>query len=223
MKLKWLISLLPVLLLVGSVGCQTAPRRSVPSELVPFTAQHMEDFTEYLEEIQFYISRRIVLHRSTESETRDVAGTVRTMQIEKDLQVQSITFPVKTPGVLFGVAEGVLNIQFEPARDGRSRTLPFRPRRLADSEDKSENVVFVFDNPAIVYDGIEYEVYFEEEDIAVTEADDTVFAEKARAEQGQFITKKRFPVLLINPVRKISRIKEDNRVVPGVWEEDSPE
>ena len=222
MKQKWLMILLPVFLLVGSLGCQKAVRRSIPSELVPFTAQHREDFTEYLEEIQFYISRRVILHRSTESETRDVTGAIHTMQIEKELQVKSITFPAKTPGVLFGVEDDVLNIQFEPARDGRRRTLPFRPRRLAASEDKPENVVFVFDSPTIDYDGNEYEVYFEEEDVAVTEADGTIYAEKARAEQGQFITKKRYPVLLINPVRKISRFKEDNRVVPGVWEEDPP-
>jgi hypothetical protein len=223
MKPKWMLFLLPVLLLCSAGGCQTVPNRSVSGDLVPFTTRHMEDFGEYLEEIQFYISRQVVLHRSVESETRDVTGTVHTIQIEKDTQIQSITFPARTPGVLFGVADGILNIQFEPARDGRRRTLPFRPRLPAKVADKPENVVFVFDQTEIDYDGSAYQVHFEKEDVAVTEADDTVFAEKARAEQEQFITKKRFPILLINPIRKISRFKEENRVVPGVWEEDPPD
>ncbi|MCP3955710.1 MAG: hypothetical protein GY697_26360 [Desulfobacterales bacterium] len=216
MKLKWLIILLPALLLWS--GCQTLPNRSVPEKLVPFTAEHMADFSEYLEEIQFYIGRQIVLHRIIESETKDVTGTIHTIQVEKDLQVKSITFPAKTPGVLFGIDAGILNIQFEPARDGRSRTIPFRPRGIAGGGDKPENTVFVFDKAEIVYDDSEYKVYYEEEDVAVTEEDNTIFAEKARSEQGQFITKKRWPILLINPVRQISRYKEENRVVPGVWE-----
>ncbi len=223
MKQKWLIILLPVLLLWSGVGCQTLPNRSIPEKLVPFTAKHLEDYGEYLEEIQFFISRKIVLHRSIESETKEVTGAVHTIQVEKDTEIQSITFPAQTPGVLFGIDAGTLNVQFEPAREGRSRAIPFRQRSLARGDGKPEKVVFVFDKENIVYDGNTYNVYYEEEDVAVTEEDKTIYAEKARSEQGQYITKKRLPILLINPVRKISRFKEENRVVPGVWEEDPPE
>lgn len=223
MKLKWLIAVVPAFLLLCGAGCQTLPRRSVPDELVPFTARHMEDFGEYLEEIQFYISRQIVLYRSIESETKDVTGAVPTIQVEKDMQIQSITFPAKTPCVLFGIDEDTLNVQFEPARDGRSRTLPFRRKSPVGGDGTPENLFFVFDEAKIAYDGSEYKVHFEEEDVAVTEADDTVYAEKARSEQGQYITRKRYPILLINPVRKISRFKEENRVVPGMWEENPSE
>jgi hypothetical protein len=223
MKRRWLIILLPALLLWSGVGCQTMPRRSVPEKLVPFTAKHLKDYGEYLEEIQFFISRKIVLHRSIESETRDVTGAIHTLQVEKDTEIQSITFPAQTPGVLFGMDAGSLNVQFEPARDGRSRAIPFRQRSLAGGDGKPERVVFVFDKENIVYDGNTYNVFYEEEVVTVTEEDNTIYAEKARSEQGQYIIKKRFPILLINPVRKISRFKEENRVVPGVWEEDPPE
>ncbi len=223
MKQKWLIILIPVCLLWSGVGCQTLSNRSVPEKLVPFTAKHLEDYGEYIEEIQFFISRQIVLHRSIESETKDVTGDVHTIQVEKDTEIQSITFPAQTPGVLFGVDAGTLNVQFEPAREGRSRAIPFRQRNLVHGDGKPEKIVFVFDKEAIVYDGNSYKVFYEEEDVVVTEEDNTIFAEKARSEQGQYITKKRLPILLINPVRKISRFKEENRVVPGVWEEDPSE
>ena len=223
MKRNWLIIFLPALLLWSGIGCQTLPNRSVPERLVPFTAKDMEDYGDYLDRIQFFISRPIVLHRAIESEKKDVTGAVHTIQVEKDLQIQSITFPARTPGVLFGVTDGVLNIQFEPGRDGRPRVLPFRPRHLAGGGDKPEKTVFVFDKETITYDGSEFKVHYEEEDVPVTAEDNTIYAEKARSEQGQYITKKRFPILLINPVRKINRYKEDNRVVPGMWEKDSPE
>jgi len=223
MKPKWLIIFVPVLLLWFGVGCQTMPRRAVPDELVPFTARHMEDYGEYLEKIQFYISRQIVLHRSVESETREVTGDVHTLQVEKDMQIQSITFPAKTPGVLSGIDADTLNVQFEPAQDGSRRTLPFKRRSPIGGDGTPENMYFVFDEARIAYGGNEYNVFYEKEAVAVTEADDTVYAEKARSEQGQFITRKRFPLLLINPVRTISKVKEENRVVPGMWEEDLPE
>jgi hypothetical protein len=223
MKKTWLIIFLPALVIWSGTGCQTMPHRLAPEKLVPFTAKHLEDYGEYLEKIQFFISRQIVLHRSIESETKDVTRGVHTIQIEKDTEIQSITFPAQTPGVFFGKDGAILNVQFEPARDGRSRTIPFRPRRLAAKENKPENVFFVFDKDEIVYDGSDYKVYYEEEDVAVTPEDKTIFADKARSEQGQYITKKRFPILLINPVRQINRYKEENRVVPGVWEDDSPD
>lgn len=223
MKKTWLIVLLPALVIWSGTGCQTLPHRSVPEKLVPFTAKHLKDYGEYLEKIQFFISRQIVLHRSVESETKEVTGAVHTIQIEKDTEIQSITFPAKTPGVLYGIDGDNLNVQFEPARDGRSRTIPFRPRRRVAGDNKPENVVFVFDKEEIVYDGSDYKVYYEQEDVAVTAEDKTIFADKARSEQGQYITKKRFPILLINPVRQINRYKEENRVVPGVWEDDSPD
>jgi len=163
------------------------------------------------------------LHRSIESETKDVTGAVHTIQVEKDTEIQSITFPAQTPGVLFGMDAGSLNVQFEPAREGRSRAISFRQRSLTRGDGNPEKVVFVFDKETIVYDGNTYKVYYEEEEVAVTEEDKTIYADKARSEQGQYITKKRLPILLINPVRKISRFKEENRVVPGVWEEDPSE
>ncbi len=223
MKQRWLIILIPVLLLWSGVGCQTLPNRSAPEKLVPFTAKHLEDYGKYIEEIQFFISRQIVLHRSIESETKDVTGVIHTIQVEKDTEIQSITFPAQTPGILFGMDAGTLNVQFEPAREGRSRAIPFRQRSLVRGGAKPEKIVFVFDQEAIAYDGNTYKVFYEEEDVVVTEEDNTIYAEKARSEQGQYITKKRLPILLINPVRKISRFKEENRVVPGVWEEDPPE
>ncbi len=221
MNIKWLIILLPVLAFSSVTGC--AVTRTVPDQLVPFTEKHMEDFGDYLEQIQFYVSRQIVLHRTIESEKKDVTGEIHTIQVEKNMKVQSITFPAKTPCVLFGIDEATLKVQFEPARDGRSRTIPFRKRNLVEGDNKPENVVFVFDSETISYDGDEYEVYYEEVDVAVTEKDNTIYAEKARSEQGQYIAKKRFPILLINPVRKISRFNEENRIVPGVWEEDPSE
>ena len=223
MKPKWLILCVAVPLLWCGAGCQTLPRRAVPDELVPFTARHMEDYGEYLKEIQFYISRQIVLHRSIESETSEVTGDVRTIQVEKDMQIQSISFPAKTPGVLSGIGEDTLNVQFEPDPDGSRRTLPFKRKSPIGGDGSPENMYFVFDEAEVIYGGSEYNVYYEEEAVAVTAADDTVYAEKARSEQGQFITRKRFPILLINPVRKISQVKEDNRVVPGMWAEDLPE
>jgi len=221
MKRKRLIILLPALLLMCSAGCQTLPSRSIPDKLVPFTAQHLEDFGEFLGEIQFFISRQIVLHRTIESETKDVAGTIHTIQVEKDVYIKSITFPAKTPGVLSGFNGESLNIQFEAAPDGGNRSLPFRPRDLAGGGGKPENTVFVFDQKRITYDGSDFEVHYEVEAVAVTAEDDTIYADKAREDQGQYITKKQFPILLINPVRKINRYREENRVVPGVWEPDS--
>jgi len=221
MKIKWLIVLLPVLVFAGVAGCKTISSRTAPDSLVPFTGKHMEDFSEYLEDIQFYISREIVLHRATEFEKKDVTGEIHTIQVEKKLKVQSITFPAKTPCVLFGIDGDTLDVQFEPARDGRNRTIPFRKRNLAVDGSNPENVVFVFDRENISYDGNEYKVYYEEEEVAVTEKDSAIYAEKARSEQEQYIIKKRFPILLINPVRRISRFNEENRVVPGVWKEGS--
>jgi len=223
MKKIGLIGSLSVAMLWAGTGCQTMPRRSVPDTLVPFTARHMEDFGEYLEEIQFFISRQVVLHRTIESGTKDVTGAVKTVQVEKDMQIQSITFPARTPGVLFGIDDLTLHIQFEPGQDGQVNSLPFRPRSVAGGEGQPDKTVFVFDQADIVYGGSEFKVHYEEEDVAVTAADDTIYAEKARAEQGQFITKKRYPILLINTVRKINRYQEDNRVVPGMWEDNAPE
>ena len=219
MKIKWLIILLPVLVFSGVAGCTTIAHRTGSGKLVPFTGKHMEDFSEYLEEIQFFISRKIVLHRATESEKMDVNGEIHTIQVEKNLKVQSITFPAKTPCVLFGIDDNTLQIQFEPARDGRNRTIPFRKKRLIEGDTGPGNVVFVFDSETIFYDGNEYRVYYEEEDVAVTEKDNVIYAEKARSEQKQYIIRKRFPILLINSVRKIRRFNEENRIVPGVWKE----
>ncbi len=221
MKIKWLIILITVLVFTGAVGCQTTANRTVPGKLVPFTGKHLEDFSEYLEEIQFYISWQVILHRTIESEQKDVTGEIHTIQVEKNLNVQSITFPAKTPCVLFGIDGDTLNVQFEPAREGRNRTLPFSKRGLIPGSDKPATTVFAFDNVSIAYDGEEYRVYFEEEDVAVTEKDDTLFAEKARSEQGQYRIKKRFPILLINPVIEIGRVTEERRTVPGAWKEDS--
>lgn len=223
MKQKWLIFLIPALLLAWCAGCQTLPNRSIPDKLVPFTVQHLEDFSEFLEEIQFFISRQIVLHRTIESETKDVAGTIHTIQIEKDIQITSITFPAKTPGVFSGLNGETLNIQFEAAPEGGNRSLPFRPRVLAGGGGKPKNTVFVFDQKKITYNGNDFEVHYEVEAVAVTPEDDTIYADKAREDQEQFIAKKQFPILLINPVRKINRYREQNRVVPGVWEEDPQE
>jgi hypothetical protein len=86
MKKIGALCFLSVLFLWFGAGCQTMPKRSVPDTLVPFTARHMEDFGEYLEKIQFFISRQVVLHRTIESETKDVTGTVQTIQVEKDMQ-----------------------------------------------------------------------------------------------------------------------------------------
>ncbi len=218
MKIKWLIVFLPVFVFAGATGCRTAP-----GKLVPFTGMHMEKYSEQLEDVQFFISRQVVLHRSTESEKKEVTGKIHTLQVEKNLNIQAITFPAKTPGVLFGIDDVTLNVQFEPAREGRSRTIPFRKRNLVAGSEKPENAVFVFDSEMIAYDGEAYQVYYEEENVAVTEEDNTVYAEKANAEQGQFITKKRFPILLINPVKNIGRLTEDNRTVSGVWEDTSPQ
>ncbi len=223
MKIKWLIVLIPVFVLLGLTGCKTTDNRTAPGKLVAFTGKHLEDFGEYLGEIQFYISRQIVLYRTVTTEQKDVTGKIHTIQIEKNLNVQSITFPAKTPCVLFGFNGDTLNAQFEPAREGRRRTVPFSKKRLISGDDKPENTVFAFDKESLAYDGEEYQVYYEEEDVVVTEKDDTIFAEKARSEQAQYRIKKRFPILLINPVIEIGRVTEEHRVVSGAWEGDFPQ
>lgn len=181
----------------------------------PFTRAEREAFAEYLPQVQFYISHRIVLSRVDAGETRGVAAERHSLRVIHEKRIEKIFIEPRTPGVLQRVEGPTLYVQFEPAPGDAQRALPFTATALYGDGAPPETVVYAFDREQFSYDGQTYQVIYEQEDAPVTLRDSEVYAESP-PQSVSYIERKRFPMLLIRPLEIKRRLEESKRKLPGL-------
>ena len=182
-----------------------------------FTQAQRQELATDLAQVQFYISHRVELNRTTASETRGVGQYRRTLEVVRRERVERIIIDDHTPGALQRVEGDTLFVQFEPPPGDVQRALPFRATQLYPEGGDADTMVFVFDPAQITYDGQVYDVLYAEENAPVTSVDGAVYADKAQsADTVQYIVQRRYPFLLINPFKETRWLKKDKRYLPGL-------
>ena len=182
-------------------------------EFVRFSKCLQNDFWENLNQIQFYISNKIVLYKEFEFQKmvflHDNPRNQRVLQNKKSIE---IIIPKLTPGVLKKREQDVLYIQFEPSVDGKERLIPFRRKESVGNDYELPGIHFIFSENKIVYGGEEYSVKFEKKEVP----DSRVKGEKAEGEIESWIVQNDYPTLLVEKLNVEKRYQKISRQVPGL-------
>ena len=220
--MKLLRAFLFVLICVPLAGCSAgvpfycnwSPCLFLPScrSLELFSDEYRVRLESFLPQVQFYLSRDLVLVREMEITEERIEAPSHRVRLEKDRRILEIRIPAGTPGVLREATPEVLWVAFEDPGDGLPRRIPFRrtPIRTGKADLESPaNFVYQFSEPIVRYEGERFEARFVHEGVPVSPEDVSVYAPPAKRAPGVHRIRKTFyPALMIDLVEQEARRRE---------------